>query len=493
MVSGEGTEDRFGRTTGNYDEFISPTSIHGNTPQANRGTHPVFARAPDEQRSQAVFKRAPEDGGPKKVFKRAPEEGGSKPVFKRASEEGGSKPVFKRASDDGISQPAFKKAPEDGGPKQVSERVPEDEDASRPVFKRAPPGDGAGQIPQMYPPQYPMHPTYNPFIRTAMFRFPKPQGTPSKSFFYMGGIGSLVLIAACGILGIVSIQEMIFFGIDSSDMMLAYIIGLMALESALVIMSVGFFGYFYNYGSQLGAATTILYIVTSVILAIYIFFNFKEYQTIEDSSGWQYPENALFIALPICTFIFIGTSFMMGAATMAWWRYPSGNPPLCVGAAVFAVIAGSFIISVFMQVFGIAYWVGVVASLLFFLVFVKNQVPQLDEETQSYKTDFQPPEASPFQMPPQSPMMPSPYMMPPGYGGAMPYGQMGGMPQGQPGGMPPGYMGATPHGQMGGMPQGQTGGMPQPMPYTQGGGLPPSTPPGQMGGMPPGNRSGGGD
>jgi len=263
---------------------------------------------------------------------------------------------------------------------------------------------GAAPTGAPYPYPYPMGQPYPMFINQAMMRMPMPKGTPKKLYFQLGALGSLIMFVGALILGYVSLDEFIYFEIYDRDLTFFYILGLIFLETGMIMLAIGFFGYYYNYGSQLGAATTIAYISAGVILAIYIYRSFSHFEASEGNYTDIHYSLEMW-TLSIVSYVLFGISLVMSSATIVWWRHPAGNPPLAITACVFGCITAGFFISIVMLIFGIGFWVLAATSIMFLVVFYKNQLPEFDQRTGLYRGASQSSGTHPF--------MPSPMMAPP--------------------------------------------------------------------------------
>ncbi|MEM2899566.1 MAG: hypothetical protein QXT63_02135 [Thermoplasmata archaeon] len=112
--------------------------------------------------------------------------------------------------------------------------------------------------PQPYPYPYPIwSPSYKP---------PMPKGKSKKIFFNIGGIGALISAIVSGISGFLYLYYIIEYGYDDYRNFL--LIVSFALLISISVTSVGFYGYYWNYGRDSGLICCILMIISGLVYAI---------------------------------------------------------------------------------------------------------------------------------------------------------------------------------------------------------------------------------
>jgi hypothetical protein len=93
-----------------------------------------------------------------------------------------------------------------------------------------------------------------------------PKGKSKKIFFNIGGIGALISAIVSGILGFLYIYYVFGYGYDDYRYFLPILS--FALLISISVTSVGFYGYYWNYGRDSGLVSCILMIISGVIYAI---------------------------------------------------------------------------------------------------------------------------------------------------------------------------------------------------------------------------------
>ena len=78
-----------------------------------------------------------------------------------------------------------------------------------------------------------------------------------------------------------------------------------------------------------------------------------------------------------------GAAIIVGSLTIQWWRYPSGQPPLCTATAIFGIITGvlqmvfAFFYGSYVLDFctGIINWLIVLTFIFIAVVLFRNKLP----------------------------------------------------------------------------------------------------------------------
>jgi len=131
----------------------------------------------------------------------------------------------------------------------------------------------------------------------------------------------------------------------------------------MILISMGFYGYYHNYGSKLGWVTSISFLGTATLYGTFLILRAAiDFERTSD--------DPLEVTLLI-SFIATGISMTLGSTTIVWWRYPSGAQKLGMASGLMGMTTAAAFFTIILPVFGIAYWTSVASCALFLLVFYK--------------------------------------------------------------------------------------------------------------------------
>ncbi|MEM2900184.1 MAG: hypothetical protein QXT63_05280 [Thermoplasmata archaeon] len=127
-----------------------------------------------------------------------------------------------------------------------------------------------------------MYPFYQNSIWNLSYKPPMPIRKPTKLYFYIGAIGSIIFAIVCGFSAFI-FGEYVFNGYQLyRNFPLGLALGTLI---SISVTSLGFYGYYRNYGRFSGLACCIFMMITGMLYAISslgyaIFNNFDVYYTI---------------------------------------------------------------------------------------------------------------------------------------------------------------------------------------------------------------------
>lgn|GEM_PF-3207863 len=209
--------------------------------------------------------------------------------------------------------------------------------------------------PYSYPYPYPIwNPSYKP---------PMPRGKPTKLYFNIGGIGSLIFAVVSAISGFMFIFYVLRYGYDIFQNFLP-VHSFVTLVS-ISVTSVGFYGYYWNYGRTSGLVSCVLMIIAGIMYGILGYL----------ASIFHYV---------VVSYIVIGF-IMLGCASlcMAWANMDSkemfDSKPLLNIVSIFLGICAVFFWVVVPMLFGFGWFLFTVAMLFQAFLFSRANIVSLDD------------------------------------------------------------------------------------------------------------------
>ncbi|MDH5691349.1 MAG: DUF2180 family protein [Candidatus Bathyarchaeota archaeon] len=210
-------------------------------------------------------------------------------------------------------------------------------------------------------------------VTTTPEPIPTPTGVPTKGFFIVGGIGSIMNVVAAILL---------FFGtlwfsggwrwyrldiIDMSGAVLVFIGTLLA--------GIGYLGIRRNYGSAMGTASFAMGIVTGLFFIVQLVVNviaYSSYDYYHDyyDSPWYVVSLIVFLAALV---IFGASQIIWGATHIVTRKFVNSGLSLATG--ILLIIAGSLTASFLLSFIGIILFLA--AEIMVTILFFISKVPTL--------------------------------------------------------------------------------------------------------------------
>ncbi len=214
------------------------------------------------------------------------------------------------------------------------------------------------------------------FQMASAYRIPKvpmPRGQPRKELFTIGSAGSIVMLISAFCIGIFMFTEHSIFGLTSYPWWL--ILWGAVFSGGMIVNSVGFYGFYKNYGSTMGLITFVFLLISSFIFIASFIFSVHAYH--EDFGPFQ-PEPWRYSIGPEivgAVFIFGVCLVLMGVTFLVVKNYTM-EVQLSTATGIFTIIVAALFCSVFLAIFvGIAWFISVMACLLMAIVFFLAKLP----------------------------------------------------------------------------------------------------------------------
>jgi hypothetical protein len=196
-----------------------------------------------------------------------------------------------------------------------------------------------------------------------LFRMPVPRGIPSRSYFIIGGIGTIIMSIGALVLGIYFFINFGYYGYRDGDFILLFI-GSGLLLFGLILTGIGFFGFYKNYSSFMGLISFVFSIIGSVIYVAFTIFSIN--RGYGSYIGPEYIGAAVIIG--ICLILMGITFLLVKDFTMV--------KNLSSATGIYTLIVAGLFCSVFLVlVFGIAWFLLIVACPLMAMVFFLARLP----------------------------------------------------------------------------------------------------------------------
>jgi hypothetical protein len=122
-------------------------------------------------------------------------------------------------------------------------------------------------------------------VKPKSAKLPQPIGTPSRKYFVFGYIGSIIMATGAFILMILGLHRQMDF-LSQQFWEILWPLGVSLFCIGLATTSIGFFGFYINYGSNLGYVCLLILPLSSLFfLAIFMYSFFVFYEVDRFSTG----------------------------------------------------------------------------------------------------------------------------------------------------------------------------------------------------------------
>lgn len=214
-------------------------------------------------------------------------------------------------------------------------------------------------------------------VPTATRGILAPKGIPSRAFFVIGGIGSIINASAAILIFISALGTLFsgwYYGEALSGWFILGIIGGILLAIGLVLSTIGYLGIQRNYASNMGLVSFIFGIISSMIFVIEIVITIALWGTIV--YPYPYPYYGYIwpiLIVTVITLIIFGVTQILWGVTHIVSRKFTGKPDLSMTTGIMLIIAGALSLSIMISFIGMILFC--VSEIMALALFFTSKIP----------------------------------------------------------------------------------------------------------------------